>query len=252
LAELAATAVRTAVYLPASSLDYSRPCEEMPMTTYFAFRASKELSESSHQLMENFERQAREPQSALFVHVAQLFADEIVDTLLLNLARNSSGKSHTHALENFAGIIKSTVNTLISKVLGKMSNDELQPLSGYLRKVRREFPVDGQPVDHIVFETPADFHARFKAVLEKGLGGQLDQPEMIACMDIFHDLALTAFYDDSLSQIKLGFIGRKLAEVGGAAIRKGSHSISHRTIPHMHDDDVKHFAEYFLGMLREA
>ncbi|MES2918615.1 MAG: hypothetical protein V4729_08345 [Pseudomonadota bacterium] len=219
------------------------------MTTYFAFRASTELSESSHRLVENFEQKVREPQNQLFVRVAQLFADEIVDALLLNLARNSSGKSQTNTLENFAGIIKSTVNTLISKVLGKMSNDELQPLSGYIRKHRLALTVDGESHDHIVFETPADFHGRFLAALETAARGELDQAELIACMDRFHDLSLTAFYDESLAQIKLGFIGRKVAEMGGAAIRKGSHSISHRTIPHMNEADLKHFAGYFLGML---
>lgn len=222
------------------------------MTTYFAFRASPELSQSSHQLMENFERKVKEPQNVLFVKVAQLFADEIVDTLLLNLARNSSGKAHTHTLENFAGIIKSTVNSLISKVLGKMSNEELQPLSGYIREHRREVTRDGETFAFIQFQTPADFHARFKAVLEKGMRGEMDQAELIACMDIFHELSLSNFYDKSLAQVKLGFIGRKVAEVGGAAIRKGSQSVSHRTIPHMNEADLKHFSEYFLGMLIEA
>lgn len=219
------------------------------MTTYFAFRASEDLSQSSHQLMENFDRKVREPQSALFVKVAQLFADEIVDTLLLNLVRNSSNAAHASSLESFAGIIKSTVNTLIKQVLGKMSNDELHPLSDYIRKRRRELTVNGETHDHIVFETPADWHERFKAVLEKGAEGVLDKDEMMACMDIFHELALTAFYDESLAQIKLGFIGRKVAEMGGAAIRKGSHSMTHRTIPHLHGDDLRHFSQYFLGML---
>lgn len=219
------------------------------MTTYFAFRASRELSESSHALMENFEKGVREPQNVLFVKVAQLFADEIVDTLLLNLVRNSSNQAHASSLESFAGIIKSTVNTLIKQVLGKMSNEELQPLSGYIRKRRMELTLNGETHDYIVFETPADYHARFRAVLEKGLQGELDKDEMMACMDTFHNLSLTAFYDESLAQIKLGFIGRKVAEMGGSAIRKGAHSMTHRTIPHMAGDDLKHFSGYFLGML---
>lgn len=219
------------------------------MTTYFAFRASEDLSQSSHQLMENFDKKVREPQNVLFVKVAQLFADEIVDTLLLNLVRNSSNASHASSLESFAGIIKSTVNTLIKQVLGKMSNDELHPLSDYIRKRRLALTLNGETHDHIVFETPADWHARFTAVLQKGAEGVLDKDEMMACMDIFHELALTAFYDESLSQIKLGFIGRKVAEMGGAAIRKGSHSMTHRTIPHMHGDDLRHFSQYFLSML---
>jgi hypothetical protein len=223
------------------------------MTTYFAFRASDELSASSLALMENFERRAPEPQSALFVKVAQLFADEIVDTLLLNLVR-SSGASSSNAsrLEGFAGIIKSTVSGLIRQVLGKMSNDELSPLSGYIREHRLSFTRNGETRDYMAFLTPPDFHARFRAVLERGVRGERDDTELLACMEQFHELAFRNFYDDSLKQVKLGFIGRKLTEVGGAAIRKGAQSTSRHSVPNMSDDEYRRFSEYFLGMLIDA
>lgn len=222
------------------------------MTTYFAFRASEELSSSSLTLMEHFERGSKEPQSALFVHVAQLFADEIVDTMLLNLVRAESGSAHANKLEGFAGIIKSTVNSLIKQVLGKMSNDELRPLSGYIRERRKTFTVNGETHDYIAFVMPVDFYGRMHAVLEKGARGQKDADELLACMEQFHEMALTAFYDESLAKIKLGFIGRKVAEVGGAAIRKGSQSVSKHTVPHLEGDELKRFSEYFLGMLITA
>ena len=219
------------------------------MTTYFAFPASAELSTSSLTLMENFEQGVKESQSTLFVKVAQLFADEIVDTLLLNIVRNAGNHSHAHTLEQFAGVIKTTVNSLIRQVLGKMSNDELRPLSGYIRQRRMPLTVDGETRDYVAFPTPTDFHARFRAVLEQGARGEKNAPELLACMEQFHDLAFAAFYDESLKLIKLGFIGRKVAEVGGVAIRKGSQSASKRTIPHLEGDELKRFAEYFLGML---
>lgn len=223
------------------------------MTTYFAFRASKELSESSLTLMENFERGVAAPQSALFVKVAQLFSDEIVDTLLLNIVRASGpGHSHAHTLESFAGIIKSTVHTLIKQVLGKMSNEELRPLSGYIRQRRLPLTVNGETHDYVAFVMPADFHARFRAVLEQGARGEKNAEELLACMEIFHEMAFTAFYDESLRQIKLGFIGRKVADMGGTAIRKGSQSASRRTIPHLEGEELKRFAQYFLGMLITA
>jgi len=220
------------------------------MTSYFAFRASEALSTSSLTLMENFERQAPEPQSALFVKTAQLFADEIVDTLLLNLVRSSgSGHANAQRLESLAGIIKGTVNGLIRQVLGKMSNAELSPLSGYIRAQRLTLTVDGQPQVCMVAEMPADVHARFRAVLERGVRGERDDAELLACMAQFHEIVLSTFYDQSLQLVKLGFIGRKLAEVGGAAIRRGVHSTSKHSIPNMSDDEYRRFSEYFLGML---
>lgn len=222
------------------------------MTTYFAFRASDELSTSSLTLMENFEQGSKESQSTLFVKVAQLFADEIVDTLLLNLVKAESGSSHASKLESFAGIIKSTVNSLIKQVLGKMSNDELRPLSGYIRERRNTFTLNGEAHDYIAFVMPAEFHARLRKALEQGARGEKNPEELLACMEQFHEMAFSAFYDESLSKIKLGFIGRKVAEVGGAAIRKGSQSVSRHTIPHLEGDELKRFSEYFLGMLVEV
>lgn len=220
------------------------------MTTYFAFRASDSLSRSSLALMENFERGVKEPQGPLFVEVAQLFSDEIVDTLLLNIVRASGpGSSQAGSLEQFAGLIKSTVHSLIKQVLGKMSNDELQSLSGYIRQRRVSIVRNGEEQVYIAFPTPADFHQRFRAVLEQGARGEKNSEELLACMEQFHELAFSAFYDESLKQIKLGFIGRKVADLGGAAIRKGAQSTSRRTIPALGGEELKRFSNYFLDML---
>ncbi|MDQ8038481.1 MAG: hypothetical protein REI12_13740 [Pedobacter sp.] len=220
------------------------------MASYFAFPASDRLRDGSLTLLENFEQGVREPQSRLFVEVGQIFTDEIVDALLLNIVR-SAENNHSGAkiLEQFAGLIKSTVHALIKQVLGKMSNDELRPLAGYMRKRRLTLTQNGQEKDYIAFELPADFHARFRAVLEKCAQGENLQPELLACMEIFTEKAHTAFYDESLGAIKLGFIGRKMADVGGAALRKGSQAATKRLIPDLKGEELKEFSSYFLLML---
>ncbi|MFN3587275.1 MAG: hypothetical protein ACK4UT_07210 [Moraxellaceae bacterium] len=92
------------------------------MTCYFAFPASDRLRDTSLLLLENFEQGVKAPQNKLFVEVAQLFADEVVDVLLLNMVRSAeAGHSGAKVLESFAGLIKSTVHGLIRQVLGKMA-----------------------------------------------------------------------------------------------------------------------------------
>lgn len=220
------------------------------MTSYFGFPASAELASSSLTLMQNFERGVSESQSALFVKVAQLFSDEIVNTLLLNIVRNAGpGQSSAGMLEQFAGLIKSTVHSLIKQVLGKMSNAELSPLASYIRERRQVFQRDGQEQVYIAFTLPDDFYDRFRRVLEQGAHGERNPDELLACMSEFHERAFNAFYDQSLEQIKLGFIGRKVADVGGAAIRKGSQSTSKKAVPQLQGVELKRFSAYFLGML---
>lgn len=223
------------------------------MTCYFAFRASDALSAGSLSLMENFERGVQEPQGQKFVQVAQLFSDEIVDALLLNLVRSAdSSASSARVLEGFASLVKSTVHGLIKQVLGKMSNDELRPLAGYIKQRRLTLPVDGQMQDYICFAMPADVHARFRAVLQQGVRGERNVAEMQACMDIFTEMAHKAFYDDSLQSIKLGFIARKVVDVGGAAIRKAAQAANKRLIPELAGAELQQFSAYFLAMLIEA
>lgn len=220
------------------------------MTCYFAFQGSDALRDSSLALLDNFERGASEPQSATFVRVAQLFADEIVDALLLNIVRGAEeGHSGASVLEQFAGVIKSTVNTLIKQVLGKMSNEELRPLSSYIRERLLIVTTAGVTKEYVAFPMPADFHDRFRAVLHQGARGEKNSKELLACMEIFSDMAHQAFYEDSTKPIKLGFIGRKVVDIGGAAMRKGSQAATRRLVPAMEGAELKQFSEYFLTML---
>jgi hypothetical protein len=220
------------------------------MTFYFAFRASDALRDSSQLLMENFEKNSSEKQSTRFVQVSQLFTDEIVDALLLNIVRAAESEhSGAKVLEQFAAFIKTTVHSMIKQVLGKMNNEDLRPLAAYIKERRLTVIQEGETRDFIAFIVPADFYARFRAVLEQGARGEKNPGELLACMDIFADMAHGAFYDESLKPIKLGFIGRKLADVGGAAMRKGSRAASKRLIPDLSGSELKQFCEYFLKLL---
>ncbi|MDP2226477.1 MAG: hypothetical protein Q8J78_03260 [Moraxellaceae bacterium] len=220
------------------------------MTCYFAFPASDHLRDSSLTLLENFERGVKAPQNKLFIEVAQRFSDEIVDRLLLDIVRGAEANhSGAKVLEGFAGIIKSTVHGLIRQVLGKMSNDELAPLSAVIRERRLTLTQEGVEKDYIAFVMPPAFHARFKAVLEQGARGERNPAELQACMTEFSEMAHTAFYDDSVKPLKLGFIGRKVVDMGGAAIRKGSQASTRRLVPDMQGQELKDFSAYFLGFL---
>lgn len=223
------------------------------MTCYFAFPASDDLSQSSQKLLNNFESGAKEPQSTLFIHVSQLFSDEIVDALLLNIVRAAdSNHSGAKILESFAGLIKKTVHALIRQILGKMDNKELQPLSAIIRQRKLILNHEGVDKDFISFTMPADFFAQFKAVLEAGSNGVRHPEQLLDCMLRFSDMSHQAFYEDSVRPLKLGFIGRKMVDMGSVAISKGSHSSIRSLIPTLAGEELKQFCEYFLSMLVEA
>ena len=223
------------------------------MTCYFAFPSSDALRDSSLTLLENFERGVNEPQNSLFIRVAQLFSDEVVNMLLLNLVRGSeTPQSTASVIESFAGLIKTTVHSLIKQLVSKMDNDELRLLAPIIENRRLVIEMDGEAKDFIVFVMAPDFHARFRRALEKGMKGEQDGAELLACMELFSEQAHKVFYEDSIKPVKLGFIGRKLTDVGGTAMRKGAVSANRRLIPALRGQELVDFCTYFHNMLIEV
>lgn len=97
------------------------------MSSYVAFPASADLAVSSLKLIENFEQGLKESQGKLFVDVAQRFTDEIITAMVLNIVSSANpNDTSSKVMNQFAGVIKTTVNGLIKQVLGKMSSAHWQ------------------------------------------------------------------------------------------------------------------------------
>lgn len=222
------------------------------MSSYFAFQASQALSVSSATLTDNFEKGEKAPQNKLFIEVAHLYTDEVIDALLLNIV-NAPGADVTGAsvLRSFAGLIKSTANGLTKQVLSKMDNDELKPLAGYIRKHRLDLPTgkEGETRSYLAFGISDSFYQQFASVLERGGAGEEINDELLPCMMSFAKQATTAFYDESLKSVKLGFIGRKLVDVGSSAIHNGGEAAVKRLVPALKGNSLKRFSDYFRSML---
>ena len=229
------------------------------MSKIFAFAASDALQQDFQAVIAAYAdgNIPKAPQSVRIVQLAQRYADEIVDALLLILLTGAEVDSAApKALETVAGLIKSTVHTLIRQVLSKLDNKALQPVADYVG-TRRTILKDGAgdsvvERDYISFDlSDADF-ARFDAVWSANAAGQIDKAALNDTMQRFATLAITAFYEDSAKALKLGFLARNLFNVGHSAISKGSQVAINRLIPALRDKEARNFAAYFHGMLRET
>jgi len=121
-----------------------------------------------------------------------------------------------------------------------------------IRSRRLTLTRGGVTTDYISFEMPADFHADLRAVLEAGMRGEKNSAHMTDLMLRFSDMSHQAFYDDSVAPLKLGFIGRKMVEVGGTAIKKGSHSSTKSLVSALEGQELIDFSTYFHAFLIES
>lgn len=221
------------------------------MTFLFAFQASKSLTEEFNEVLNAFANGIpAQPQAGAVVSLAQRYADEIVDALVVNLMKGSSPSSSApKVLETVASVIKGASHTLVRQVLAKMSNAELQPLTTYIAARRTQHMVKGTLRDFISFDlAKADYDLLQQAWADAAAEG-INQVAMTQAMLRFSELAIQAFYQESAQAVKLGFIARNVFAVGEAAIRKGSQAAIRRLIPALKPTELKAFGRYFGDML---
>lgn len=222
------------------------------MRYFFAFPASAALAEGFNSVLAAFaENMPSQPMAPQVVTLAQRYTDEIVDALVLNLAKGpNASQDAPKALETVANVIKSTAHGLIRQVVAKMDNAELKPLMAYIEHHRQRFESQGQLQDFISFELTAQDYELLSSAWQQTAATGENPKAMEKAMIRFVDLALQAFYTESAQAMKLGFIARNLFAVGEAAIRKGSHLAIGRLVPSLKAKELKAFASYFDSMLK--
>lgn len=221
------------------------------MTFLFAFQASSTLTSSFNGVINAFATDIpAQPQAGAVVSLAQRYADEIVDALVVNLMKGSSPSSSApKVLETVANVIKGTSHTLVKQVLAKMSNAELKPLTAHIAQRRTQHRVNGELLDFISFELSADDHALLQQAWSTAATEGSNHAEMTQAMLRFSELAIAAFYQESAQAVKLGFIARNVFAMGESAIRKGSQAAISRLIPALKPVELKAFGRYFGSML---
>ncbi len=225
------------------------------MTTYFAFPAGESLQTGSHELLQRFAEAPQEPHHSLFVTVANAFADQVIQYLFLNMIHNMDGQSRAaRILDKLAGLIKATVHTLIRQSLHNRSNEELLPLLDYVRDRQLVRQENGVAVDYVCFPLPLDLAGQFTHVFQQVDHGHAHE-HRLALRDAmlgFAELSHFHFYEEPTSLLKLGFVTRKAASMGGASIKSGSRSSINQLFPQLSFDELVDFVEYFRKMFIEV
>lgn len=211
------------------------------MTTYFTFPVSGQLKEDIDTVLANLDGNVAAPQWELYVKTSIEYTDAVIQVLLLDMVHALGTKSGV--LEQLAGMIKGTVHVLIRQVLGKMSNDDLRKAAVYLHE--RRLVIDGQT--YIAVPIADSLRTKLDTVFEETDAGNGEGNTLVLrdAMIEFTDQAIAGYYDDFIKHLKLGFIASKAVSLGRSTIVKGAHAAMNKMIPHLRQQEMKGFADYF-------
>jgi len=212
------------------------------MATYYAIPCPQELRENFSLLIHNFENNSSQPQNQLLIKVANDYTDKIIEVMVLGNSQMLAEESFSaKVLNNVAVVIKTTAHTLIKQVLHKMKNEEMSSLAGQIRARKLML---GQN-EYISFPVTSPLAAAYRQCFEQIKQGDIQarEPLMRAMLE-FSQLANHYFYHESLKPLKLGFVTRKIADLGGVTINKASQAAIKKLVPQLDIQELQAFVDY--------
>lgn len=212
------------------------------MATYYAIPCPQELRQNFDLLITRFEQKVPQPQNELLINVANDYTDKIIEVMVLGNSQMMDQESFSaKVLNNVATVIKATAHTLIKQVLHKMKNEEMAPLTQQIRA--RKLVING--MDCISFPVPDNLIASYRHAFEQiKLGNIQVREQLMHAMLEFSLLANHYFYTESIKPLKLGFVTRKVADLGGVTINKASQAAIKKLVPQLNIDELKEFVAY--------
>lgn len=212
------------------------------MATYYAILCPQSLRQNFDLLVHNFETKVKTPQNLLLIQVANDYTDKIVEVMVLGNSQMSEPDSFaTKMLNQVASVIKATAHTLIKQIFHKMKNEEMLPLTQQIRA--RKLVVN--QTTYISFPVPDALAHRYKKAFALIKQGDIQARELLLnAMLEFSLLTTHYFYDESLKPLKLGFVARKMADLGAVSINKASQAAIKKLIPQLSLEELQHFVTY--------
>jgi hypothetical protein len=212
------------------------------MATYYAIPCPQELRQNFDLLIAHFEQKVSQPQNDLLIKVANDYTDKIIEVMVLGNSQMMDQESFSaKVLNNVAVVIKATAHTLIKQVLHKMKNEEMAPLTQQIRA--RKLVIND--MDCISFPVPDTLAASYRDAFEQIKQGNIQvREQLMHAMLEFSLLANHYFYTESIKPLKLGFVTRKITDLGGVTINRASQAAIKKLIPQLNIDELKEFVAY--------
>ncbi len=221
---------------------------------YSAFAASEQLASINNQFLNNMNAGSSEPQAPVFIELLHRFMDEVLDSYFIRpmelISLNPMGRKVVHA---GVSTIRKTSKVAISKVIKKLSNEELQPIADYIDSIMIR-PEDGSnDPTYVAVPISLELHQMLVGAIEtgrtQGPGTVTDEFAEALCKLI--DESLGQYFEIPVSMINLGYISEKVARVAMESGRSASQTVVRKVAKTMDEQELLTFYDFAESILME-
>lgn len=220
---------------------------------YIAHASSPRMRSNALQLIRQLEEGGTESVAPLLTCVVEEFTDEIIHVYLLDLI-DILGLSPSAArlIRRTAQTIRSTMQRLIKALLRGMSNDRLQPLTGYLHQLMIDIPDDhGQLhpyTGHVILPAMRERQQHVITRIRMGQGEKVREDLLQVLLEMVNT-AIRVYFEHPKSLLQLSFLLDKMAG-GGIELTRGAVTMAvHHIVPGLNDEQLRAVADYMQHLL---
>lgn len=222
------------------------------MAYYTAFAASASLQSLHESFVEEISKSSSRPMAPDIVRLLELFTDECMEAYFLRpmsmIELNPMGKK---IVNGGVSAIKKTIKIALKKVLGKMSNKELMPLSDYIDSLLLKPEVGSELPTYIGVELPDELYSR---ILDAITTGRKNGPESvvkgfsIALCELV-DVSLESYFERPIDMMKLGYLSEKIARLANDSVRAGAQTVIKKVTKTMNTEELLAFFDFAESIL---
>ncbi|MCG8314032.1 MAG: hypothetical protein MI976_12545 [Pseudomonadales bacterium] len=226
----------------------------MTKQRYSAFAASQQLSEINDRFLSAMEAGNGQPQAPVFVELLHLFMDEVLDSYFVTpmdkVQLNGMGRKVVNTGVN---AIRKTSKLAISKVVKKMSNDELQPIATYIDSIMIRPEIGSGDPTYVAVPISDDLYERLTNATTMGRdqGAHTVTEDFAAALCDLIDESLNQYFEVPVSMLKLGFVTEKVARVAMESGRAASQTVVKKVPNTMNEKELLSFFEFAESIVIE-
>lgn len=224
--------------------------------TWLVFPSSHETRRELEGLLETLAGGTREPQKARATKALQRAAHEVLDVLIMDLARRlqeAAGRQNREVQQNLAKLEDHVAGT-IRMVSGVLTNDRLPPLLNYFRTLALDLDdAQGRPQPFLGLRAEPAFAAEARAVIAnlRDSDAPWQVERTLRVLDTLTDTLIDRLLVQPKALLDLGFVLRKTADGALALLRTLLHRLMHRYMPHLKSAQRAALADWLESLFRD-
>lgn len=227
----------------------------MTTQTYAAFPASDVLQDFNTRFISNINAGVGSPQATLLIQGLNQFVDECLDYYFLRpVEMVKLGGVGKKIVNGGVSGIKKTAKLAISKIVCKLSNEELKPIAAYIDSMMKDVQKGDKTITYIAVPVSEQLSGGLRSATHVGRNGdphRVAEDFSLALCGLI-DESLAQYFEEPLNLLHMGFLMEKIAKVATESTRSAAHTVVKKVPKTMSEKELLMFFEFADSLLLDA